>query len=212
VSDFPYERDVDELSETWLREQRSGVRVGEPRRYPLDRARALAVQVRDELAPFCDRIEIAGSVRRRVSSVKDVELVAVPKLFRNLFGEPNLDAANELDVHVQQLILAGRLEPRLNSAGVQCMGPRHKRLVAVRSGIPIDLFCVLPPASWGALLAIRTGPAEYSERLVTVCQRRGLRCEQGRLVDAQGRELATPEEADFIKACGEPYAEPWMRR
>lgn len=181
-------------------------------RFPLEQAARIAAGLLKTLSPACTRIEVAGSIRRRKPDVKDVELVAIPRASRDLFGERIVDGPTELDMMVQALVLDGRLAPRLNSAGVQCMGSKMKRLVSVRSGIAVDLFAVLPPAQWGAIFAIRTGPAEYSERLVTLCQRRGLYCREGRLVDAAGREHATPEERDFVEMCGERYVEPWERR
>jgi DNA polymerase/3'-5' exonuclease PolX len=47
----------------------------------MDGAQALAIaeRTRAALAPYCDRIEIAGSIRRRNPSVKDIELVAIPR-------------------------------------------------------------------------------------------------------------------------------------
>lgn len=91
-------------------------------------------------------------------------------------------------------------------------GRKYYPLVAVRAQIPVDLFAVLPPAQWGAIFAIRTGPGDYSKRLVTICQDRGLRCVDGRLVDANGHTVPTPEEADFIASCGATWAEPEARR
>lgn len=183
-----------------------------PHRWPLDEARGLAEALLAALAPACERIAIAGSIRRRVTFVADVELVAVPRARRDLFGEL-VDEPTELDLLVDELVASGRLAPRLSSAGIGAMGSKAKRLVAVKSGIAIDLFGVLPPAQWGAILAIRTGPADYSQRLVTQCKSRGLDCRDGRLVArGSGREIATPEEPDFFRACGVPYVEPWERR
>jgi DNA polymerase/3'-5' exonuclease PolX len=42
-------------------------------------ATVIAERVKAELAPYCERIEIAGSVRRRKPQVKDIELVAIPR-------------------------------------------------------------------------------------------------------------------------------------
>jgi DNA polymerase/3'-5' exonuclease PolX len=41
------------------------------------KATAIAERIKAELAPYTERIEIAGSVRRRKPEVKDIELVAV---------------------------------------------------------------------------------------------------------------------------------------
>jgi DNA polymerase/3'-5' exonuclease PolX len=208
VSDWPYERDVDEAAE--LEHRRPSAKAGQ--RFELAHARGLAEAMVRVFAPACERIEIAGSIRRCIPTVADVEIVCVPRARRDLFGEL-VDEPTELDRVVDELIAQGRLELRLTAAGIACNGSRAKRLRAVRSGLPLDLFGVLPPASWGAILAIRTGPADFSQRLVTLCKHRGLDQRDGRLVArGSGRELATPEERDFFAACGVPYVEPWERR
>ena len=39
----------------------------------------IAEKVKAELAPHCERIEIAGSLRRKKEFVGDIEIVAIPK-------------------------------------------------------------------------------------------------------------------------------------
>lgn len=206
-ADFPYERDVDARHQSRTESYRR-----ETDRFALALATRVAEAIVDELRPVCDRIEIAGSIRRRSTSVKDVKILAIPAgLSRDLFGNVTVDARVPLDDVLERLAAEGRLRPRLTAAGVARMGRRYKALEAVRAGLPVDLFLVLPPSSWGAQLAIRTGPRDFSTRLVTECQRHGLRCVDGRLVDRNGRDVTTPEETDFFRACGVPYAEPWER-
>src|SRR5690242_4072395 len=43
----------------------------------LEQARPAAEFFRDQLAPYCARIEIAGSIRRGKTDVKDIEIVAI---------------------------------------------------------------------------------------------------------------------------------------
>ncbi len=45
---------------------------------PLGRAEKLALKIIAELKPFCERIEIAGSIRRGRSLVNDIDIVALP--------------------------------------------------------------------------------------------------------------------------------------
>jgi DNA polymerase/3'-5' exonuclease PolX len=54
----------------------------------LHTAQPIADRVRDLLAPHCDRIEIAGSIRRQKADVGDIEIVAIPKTVTDgdLFG------------------------------------------------------------------------------------------------------------------------------
>lgn len=178
-------------------------------------ALAVAERLVDELRPHTDRIEIAGSIRRRVELVKDIEIVAIPKVERDLLGVVDPHAATELSLKIAQLVADGKLDyrRRMPQGSPAAAGPRFKALVAVKAKINVDLFCVLPPAQFGAIYALRTGPADYSKRLVTMCQDRGLRCVDGRLVgEPPCGEIATPEERDFIVACGAEYLEPWERR
>ena len=55
------------------------------------------------------------------------------------------------------------------SARLAAWGKRLKRAVFYDNGryAPVDLFTVLPPASWGAIFAIRTGPGDFNHMLVT---------------------------------------------
>lgn len=208
MADFPYEREVD------AEHQRRKARPAPgDQRVALGTAQALGAKIVAAIAPVCERVEIAGSIRRGDECVKDVEILAVPELARDLFGEADPGARSALDLCIGDLISSGRLALRTTTAGLVRNGLRYKALVAVETGIAVDLFCVRPPASFGTLLAIRTGPAEYSKALVTKLRERGLRCEGGRVLrDDDGAEVPTPEERDFFEACGVPYVEPRERR
>jgi len=46
---------------------------------PFVEALAAACAIKEMLAPYCERIEIAGSVRRKKPYCKDIEIVAIPK-------------------------------------------------------------------------------------------------------------------------------------
>lgn len=209
---LPHERNPDpEATEEYRRKLRreAGDRVTrDPPRYLHGRAFAMAEKLRAALMPACARIEIAGSLRRQQPQVKDIEIVAIPKVRRDLFGDPMEGEQTELDLRIAELIAKGALEARLDRNGRQRMGQRYKALRAVRSGLPLDLFAVLPPAQWGAIYAIRTGPADFSKRLVSECQRHGLRCEGGRLLTTDSKTIPTPTEADFFRECGVKLRDP----
>lgn len=111
------------------------------------------------------------------------------------------------------------ITPRLNVNGHR-IGWGQRFLAGVwheREDCPVDIFCVLPPAQWGAIFAIRTGPAEYSKWLVTRALGLGLQCQNGRLIYQDGTpfagsERATPEEEDFFGALGLDWVPPHERR
>jgi DNA polymerase/3'-5' exonuclease PolX len=191
-------------------------------RVPLAQAERIAAEALALLAPACRRIEIAGSIRRRRREVADVELVAVPILEPtqlDLWGATTRE--RDLLHDLCDLLLAdGVLAHRPDTNGRRAFGPRFKRLVyeghAGGAGtLPLDLFVVTPPAQFGAVLAVRTGPAEYSHRLVTPRQHgggmpAGMRLEAGALWDG-GRVVETPEERDFFAALGLVWLPPEQR-
>lgn len=47
--------------------------------FPAKAARAIAGKIIEELAPACDRIGLAGSLRRGNDEVHDIDLVVLPK-------------------------------------------------------------------------------------------------------------------------------------
>lgn len=184
-------------------------------------AAKLADKIAAELADACERIAVAGSIRRGEPTIGDIEVVAVPKLHAaNIFGEPDR-SSSLLTPRINALVAAGRL------LRGRCDGDRYKQLlIPAVQGLALDLFIVEPEA-WGVQLAIRTGPADYSKALVR--QRReggllddGLAVAQGRLwrsdqvfrgmIDADdyrgpfchttGEPFETPEEADFLGYAG----------
>ena len=52
----------------------------------LEKAEKIARKYVDLLAPFCERIEIAGSTRRKKPEVGDIEIVCIPKQINDLLN------------------------------------------------------------------------------------------------------------------------------
>lgn len=185
-------------------------------KYFLADARKIADRVASLLEPACERVEIAGSIRRAAAMVGDIEIVCQPRLQLDpgaLIGGNEISA---LDIHVE------RLDKREGSflhfdQQLRRNGTRYKRLIWHSSDcrIPVDVFAVLPPASWGAILAIRTGPGDFSRGLVTPRRKGGalpdnLQQRDGALWGPGGR-VDTPNEGAFFWALGLPYWPPEMR-
>ena len=190
-------------------------------RVPLAQALALAEELRDLLAPACQQIEIAGSIRRQRPDVGDIELLHIP-LWQprlDLFGERN-EPASQTVLLVEELIRSGELAERLDVHGRGAMGVKYMRL-AFR-GFPLDLFGANVD-NWGLMLAIRTGPAGWSKRLVTARRLGGwmpanLHVKDGFLwQDAgdrgqPGLKVAVPSEAVLFALLGQPFEQPEARR
>ncbi len=173
----------------------------------LAEARHIAASLLISLAPACDRIEIAGSIRRGNPGVGDIEFVAIPKPGQDLFGNLTYEMT-ELDCALARLVQEGRL-------ALVKGGKRYKQFI-LPEGITLDLFVVLPPAQWGVIFAIRTGPADFSAWLVTPRSKGGrlpsyLKVEDGAVWNDR-KLLPASEEKDFFDLLGLPYMEPGKRQ
>jgi DNA polymerase/3'-5' exonuclease PolX len=88
--------------------------------------------------------------------------------------------------------------------------------LALPEGINLDLFIVTPPAQWGVIFTIRTGPADFSHWLVT--QRRKGGCmpsyatQRDGCVYVNGKPLAMAEEMDYLNFLGLGWIEPQDRK
>jgi len=143
----------------------------------LDYARALAEALADLLRPACQRIEIAGSIRRGKARPNDIEIVAIPALaaftqatlFGGLQGGSASEPVNLFNQKCDELLTTGALEKRPDGQGRYCWGTGVKRAVFFQGKdyAPVDLFQVIEPAQWGVIYAIRTGPGDFNHLLVT---------------------------------------------
>lgn len=185
-------------------------------RIPLAEAQTLAREIADLLAPVCERIEIAGSMRRGRATVADIELVVVPRIDQEASGlfDDIVEPVNRLEERVAQLRLTSDLT--LRSVEIkradgsieqgQRNGPAYKALAW--RGFPVDLFIVREPdVNWGVIFALRTGPDEWNRRLVEDCKRHFRRVEGGRVLHL-GRVVPCPEERDFFAAIGQRWVDP----
>ena len=193
----------------------------------LDAMRAVAEWLLEAWAPACERIEIAGSIRRGKSDPHDIEIVAVPKLEvliaeRDMFADSDVTMAerNLFDEMLAEWKDEGlRLAHRLDKNGRPAWGPRFKR--ALYGDDAVDIFSVLPPAQLGVIFAIRTGPAEFSHALVTSRLEGGfmpvgMQVKDGALWVSGGTgtghaKVETPEEEDFFRELGLPCWPPAER-
>ena len=171
----------------------------------LEQARDLAVRLLAALEPYAQNIQIAGSIRRRKPWVRDIEIVLEPRMYEQaaLFGEQVhlLDAL--ADFPWRQW---GRLVKN---------GPRYKQLLLRHPAVKVDLFIVRPPAQFGYLFALRTGPAAFSRALVTPRRYGGLMPDdlqaRGGAYWRRGEVVPTPLESDVFDLLGLEWVPPWER-
>lgn len=185
----------------------------------LSQAQPLAEKIVAALQPGCERIVIAGSIRRQKAEVGDIELVAIPRYqpksgstVNFLTGEQEQESC--LD-RVLETLLAEK--PNLRQHPETKWGPKFKKLqvsVGPDQWMGIDLF-ITTPQQWGIVLAIRTGPAEFSAHLVTQAHKNGPLPPgfqvAGGFVQYNGQPVDTPEEEIIFKLLGYGWQPPEER-
>jgi len=156
----------------------------------LEEAKLIAERVKQALRPYCDRIAIAGSIRRQKPIVNDIDLVIIEK--------PDAD-----------LILPALL---FSMGVLKLNGPDIKRLYLPNDNITLDIY-IATPLTWSTLLLIRTGSKGNNIRLATIAMRRGwqLKANGDGLFDEDGNRVAGDTEESIYQALGLPYQKPEER-
>jgi len=166
-------------------------------------AKGIAEDLLSRLEPTCEKIVIAGSIRRQRPYVGDIELLCIPKCYGFI---------DQLDRQVEALIKQGLLDFRRNKLGSKVYGPKNKLMFHVPTGIGVDIFSTTE-ACWAVSLVVRTGGAETNKRIATAALRKDWHWH------AYGRGFTTPDgeiichsEQEVFEAVGLPHLEPSERR
>lgn len=171
------------------------------RRMPRHVAMPIAERVLDTLRPVITRGVIVGSLRRERPDVGDIELLVEPRSTPALFGDPTYDAES-----VRRVV-------EMDVGRVRVGGSRHMR-VALHDdpSIAVEIFLAHPPAQFGSLLAIRTGPAELGAIAMRRLIDRGYVHRDGHVLDEATRDVVPTEtEEQFFALAGLPCVLPNRR-
>lgn len=119
--------------------------VGEKPRFPNAVGMKVAAELCAALKPVCERLIVAGSLRRRKQTVGDVEILYIGKTEvrqdpADMFASITVNLADEA---IAALEKSGALERRKNVNGSEMYGPKNKLMRHRASGLPVDLFSVL---------------------------------------------------------------------
>lgn len=154
----------------------------------LTEAKRLAKEIVAVLSLYCDRVEIAGSIRREKPEVKDIEIVCIPRQ--------------------RDLMYFCDLVRKWEKVKGEPYGKYTQRMLP--EGIKLDLF-MATKMNWGLILAIRTGSAEYSHRiLATGWKKNGYTSIEG-MLHKGGEAITMYEEEDVFMVAGIPYVRPFKR-
>lgn len=152
----------------------------------------LAQSIVKDLKKYADKIEIAGSVRRRKETAGDIDLVAVS-------GDPE----KIMDVFVGMP----------DAAIVQSKGTTRSS-VRLRSGLEVDLR-VVEPNSFGAALQYFTGSKEHNIELRKIALAQGFKLNEyglfKKISNKKFRKIEGEDEEKIYKALGLRFIEPELR-
>jgi DNA polymerase (family 10) len=149
-------------------------------------AQKLAQDIVEQIRPHCERIEVAGSIRRKKSEVRDIDIVLIPK---------------PLLWHRIIATLQRKME-----AEVVKRGDNIAQLTI--KDVNVDLY-VATPETWGGLLLIRTGSAGHNIRLSKRALSMGLKLTHSGLTK-DGKIIASTEK-EIFEALSLNYIEPEER-
>jgi len=166
---------------------------------PLARAEAIAAKIIEVLSPHCKRIEVAGSIRRKRPTVRDIDIVAWPR---------DRAAIDAILVERCAIISSG---PQITAA-------------TLRDGTHLDVFYAMDernigdlftprvfPSNWGSVLLCRTGSLRHNIFLVEHAKTLGLKWAPYDGVMRGGVCVAAESECAIFDALGLEFVPPEER-
>lgn len=175
----------------------------------LRQARAVAYEMVEALRPYCERIAVAGSIRRGRDWVNDIEIVAIPK---STMKAPDMDIFGEPLGKPKVVRDPGFVMVVDSLAEVIVKGnPQTGRYIqfVTTDGTKVDLFTATPK-TWGYIQLIRTGSADFSRAVALRWSQLGYKGVDGALTRI-GKPIDTPEEADLFGLLGMRVPPPHAR-
>lgn len=178
------------------------------------KAASIAEAYLEMMLPYCFRAMVAGSIRRRKTEVKDIEIVCAPKLipmadpeklfgegFRNLLYEWALDSGIVWIKPGTDEIVEWPLKP----------DGRYWRgvITAGQDAVKLDLF-LTTVENFGTTLLIRTGSSEFNQALMSHARMIHRPCSENHFHNA-GEPIEFEEEYDVMDFLGLEYVEPHLR-
>jgi DNA polymerase/3'-5' exonuclease PolX len=154
-----------------------------------DRAMEIAESLCDRLQPYCDKIEIGGSLRRGKSHVKDIEIICIRK-------------TAVLSSFIGEIAKLG------NPSKGQPLG-KYMQISLKDHPIKLDLFMCYPD-NWGLIYFIRTGSAVFVRNTMIELQSNNWHCRGGYMyrTEQPQKKVVTVTEKEVFERAGISYLHP----
>jgi DNA polymerase (family 10) len=145
----------------------------------------LAEKIEKELKPFCKRIEIAGSIRRKEKNPFDIDIVLIP--------EDKI-----------------KLEEFMKTKGKFMQGGEHESTWDIQ-GVKVELYYT-NESEWGAELLAYSSKKGAGIGLRIIAKRKGFKLTQHGLFNRKtGKKIAGKTEKEIYKDLGRKYKSPEKR-
>ena len=144
----------------------------------------LAEKIIKEIKPYCKRIQIAGSIRRKEKNPVDIDIVVIAK---------NKDKIKDILVKKGRIIKNG-----------------EKQFSVKIEVVKVELYFVSDDELGSALIAY-TGSSRYSIGLRVLAKKKGLKLNQYGLFKGN-KKIAGKTEKEIYKALGKDYKMPEQRK
>lgn len=166
----------------------------------LQEAEALAFKILQVIEPCCERVAVAGSVRRRRPEPLDIDIVLIPKPF--MWNQIQTSMRAELGA------MQGIAGPQL----IRMYAPFANNQFSLLSERQVQVdFYAATEQTWGTILLIRTGSTDHNIRLCTHAKALGMMLSASRGVIEKGVVIASKTEEEIFKALILPYVAPGDR-
>jgi DNA polymerase (family 10) len=158
----------------------------------LKEAAKIATQVKDAVESLCEKIEVAGSIRRQKSKVHDIDFVVVTK------NDAEWQKINEK---------LKKLKAKPNCSGNNVI----KAFLPCPNGLFQVDFYRAKPSNFGIHLLVRTGSAEHNVWLAGCAISKGMRIKYSEGLLKDNSTIAGETEKGVFEALGLPCPLPSER-
>ena len=146
---------------------------------------ALAKKVVNWIKPYCERVEVVGSIRRKEKNPVDIDIVLIPK---------NRE----------------KIEQILKKKGKRILGGNKKAYFKIH-GVKVEIYYTVPE-EWGAALLTYSSKVGSSIGLRIVAKTKGFKLTQHGLFDRKTRKrIAGKTEKEIYYALGRSWKKPEER-
>ncbi|MEK6832943.1 MAG: hypothetical protein AABY32_02755 [Nanoarchaeota archaeon] len=147
-------------------------------------AEKIAGEILNLLKPFCDKIEIAGSIRRKKEVVNDIDIVLICNDIFNL------------------KIKVGKIAEKILLMG-------NKVIRFLYKSIQVDLF-ISDWDNFEVLMLLKTGSREHNIKMSRIAKKMGYKLGANGLINSEGK-LITNKEKEIFYNLDLDYVEPEKR-